>query len=73
MAHVIREAGECLLCGHIQAFAVYRPGEGGLPGVGVCDLCRRFAEPNRGPCTYERGCGCNADPGRLPERPSDER
>ena len=58
-SHIV-EAGECLACGHIQPFAVFRCVEEGLPSVGICAACRRLAQANRGPCSEKRGCGCEA-------------
>ena len=55
-SHIV-EAGECLACGHILPFAIYKPIEG-RASVGVCAACARLAEPNRGPCSKKRGCGC---------------
>ena len=54
----IVEAGECLSCGHIQPFVIYQPLKD-RASVGICDGCAQLAEPNRGPCSEERGCGCN--------------
>lgn len=56
----IAEAGECLACGHIQPFAVSRRPEEGMASIGICAGCRRLAQANLGPCSEERGCGCEA-------------
>lgn len=53
------EAGECLLCGHVLPFKVWHPFRDGRASIGACGECWGLARPNQGPCSEERGCGCD--------------
>lgn len=57
--HQIPRIGECLGCGHFLPFAAYQHDPTNVKFfVGICAACHALVQPNRGPCSRERGCAC---------------
>lgn len=52
--------GECLCCGHILPLAIWKDAPLAEVTHGVCQACQVMTQPNRGPCSTERGCRCVA-------------
>jgi hypothetical protein len=47
-------SGACIACAHVLPFAAWS----GDPPIGICQACMALTAPNRGSCSWERGCDC---------------
>jgi hypothetical protein len=58
----LRERPFCIACAHyFPNLALHLDDAHGGPHIGLCKECRDLAEPNRGPCSLQRGCICRRD------------